>query len=186
MGEVAHIVAAQPKGPRGNSASEERELTSFNNLVLLCLNCHTIVDRAPQEYPVNVLSEWKESHSLRISEALGVIRYSRRNQARPTMAQILNENRRVWQTYGPESRDSWKPEAAAIWFQNMRDVILPNNARIQKIIDANLHLLTEEERDLASDFSAHARSLEQRHLGGMVDPFGLRFPQGFDRIFSDQ
>ncbi len=185
LGEVAHIVAAQSDGPRGDSSSDEQDLTSFDNLMLLCLNCHTIVDRAPDDYPVAMLREWKESHALRIAEALGAIRYTSRSQARLALAQIFDENRIIWDTYGPESPNSWHPEAASIWLQTIRSTVLPNNMRIQQLVAANLHLLTPAEQRLASEFSAHARALEQRHLGGVIDPFAPRFPAGFDQLFTD-
>ncbi|KIX79308.1 hypothetical protein SF23_01180 [Streptomyces sp. MBRL 10] len=146
--------------------------------MLLCLNCHTIVDRAPEEYSVEVLREWKASHELRIAEALGVVRYARREQARSALVRLLDDNRRIWELYGPESPRAWQPETSSVWFRNVRDVVLPNNSRILRILEVNYHLLTVAERPLVAEFSAHARALEQRHLGGVVDPSAPRFPPG--------
>ncbi|MCU6215357.1 SAVED domain-containing protein [Enterobacter bugandensis] len=59
-GEVAHILPASPKGPRGNSGhSEEEALARTNdseNLMLLCPGCHNRVDRDGDNYPEDDLS----------------------------------------------------------------------------------------------------------------------------------
>ncbi|EKN4699493.1 HNH endonuclease [Yersinia ruckeri] len=59
-GEVAHILPASPKGPRGNvDHSDDRALAltnNFANLMLLCPGCHDRIDRDEDGYPENDLS----------------------------------------------------------------------------------------------------------------------------------
>ena len=59
-GEVAHILPASPKGPRGNAThSVEEALARTNdseNLMLLCPGCHDRVDRDGDNYPEDDLS----------------------------------------------------------------------------------------------------------------------------------
>lgn len=62
VGEIAHIVAEQVDGPRGKSplSTEQRNLPP--NLMLLCPTHHTEVDKAPQTYTVERLTEFKHRH----------------------------------------------------------------------------------------------------------------------------
>ena len=51
VAEMAHVFAATDGGPRTNRALSEEERGSFENLVMLCANCHTMVDKAPEAFP---------------------------------------------------------------------------------------------------------------------------------------
>jgi len=44
IGDIAHIEAASDKGPRANKAKAKRERDEYDNLILLCKNCHTRLD----------------------------------------------------------------------------------------------------------------------------------------------
>jgi hypothetical protein len=62
IGESAHIIAAMPAGPRGDSEVGNRELNGYENLILLCPNCHATVDKQPDLYMVEKLRTWKAEH----------------------------------------------------------------------------------------------------------------------------
>nr|WP_240775849.1 SAVED domain-containing protein [Nissabacter sp. SGAir0207] len=68
--EVAHILPASPKGPRGreeHSDEQAKNLTNdFSNLMLLCPNCHEKIDRDDEGYPEDDLSGLHESCLARI------------------------------------------------------------------------------------------------------------------------
>ncbi len=61
-GQAAHIVAHSDDGPRGDSSFPREKLDAYENLVLLCGVCHTIVDKQPNTYTVEDLRAWKEEH----------------------------------------------------------------------------------------------------------------------------
>ncbi len=63
--EIAHIIASSPKGARGNTKSTELQ-TNFDNLMLLCPDCHKEIDRLPNKYPTELLQKWKKEHEERI------------------------------------------------------------------------------------------------------------------------
>lgn len=69
-GEVAHILPASPKGPRGreeHSDEQAQNLTNdFSNLMLLCPNCHEKIDRDDDGYPEDDLSDLHKSCLARI------------------------------------------------------------------------------------------------------------------------
>jgi hypothetical protein len=184
LGEVAHIVAASVEGPRGDTEVREHELVSYANLLLLCPTCHTIVDGAPREYTTDILRRWKVDHESRLTEILGVARYETRDQAHAQLVRLLQANRVVWERYGPESREAWKPEMAATWSTEVKDVILPNNARIGRLLEVNAALLSPDEQQTVAEFSAHSRAFELRHLAGVVNVAAPRFPDGLNTVFS--
>jgi hypothetical protein len=61
LGEVAHIIPASPKGPRSDvnqTADVSEELTNDpDNLMLLCPTCHNTIDKTPDGYPIEDLTD---------------------------------------------------------------------------------------------------------------------------------
>ncbi len=64
VSKICHIEAASEKGPRYNSNMTDDDRRSFDNLILLCDEHHTIIDNKENElkYPVSLLKEWKNKH----------------------------------------------------------------------------------------------------------------------------
>ncbi len=64
ISKICHIEAANKKGPRFNSNMTDDERRHFNNLILLCDECHSIIDNMENEekYSVSLLKEWKKNH----------------------------------------------------------------------------------------------------------------------------
>jgi len=69
-GEVAHILPASPKGPRGRTDHDEakaKTLTNdYANLMLLCPGCHDKIDRDADGYPESDLSGLHQAYLERI------------------------------------------------------------------------------------------------------------------------
>ena len=59
-GEAAHIYAATIYGPRGDASMSEKELTSEENCLWLCNNCHELIDANPRSYSPELLKDWKK------------------------------------------------------------------------------------------------------------------------------
>jgi len=70
LGEIAHIVARSANGPRGSSSLSAQERDDYGNLVLLCPNHHTEVDRQEALWPVERLHEIKALHEQWIQEQI--------------------------------------------------------------------------------------------------------------------
>lgn len=64
ISKISHIEAAGADGPRYNPNMDDDERRSFENLLLLCDECHITVDNKNNvdEYPVKLLKEWKKIH----------------------------------------------------------------------------------------------------------------------------
>src|ERR1051325_6062884 len=58
--EVAHIRAISSGGPRAVEEMSEKELNHFDNLILLCLPHHKVVDKIrPRDFSIETLEAWK-------------------------------------------------------------------------------------------------------------------------------
>ena len=64
--DVAHIIPASEKGPRGNKESANLQI-EYSNLMLLCKKCHKEIDDNPEIYTAQLLHEWKYKHEDRIN-----------------------------------------------------------------------------------------------------------------------
>ena len=62
IGDVAHIRASQPGGPRYDSTQSDKARHGFDNLLLLCALHHRIVDDQPARFTVEVLQDMKRDH----------------------------------------------------------------------------------------------------------------------------
>ena len=62
IGEVCHIRAAQPGGPRYDSTQSDEERHGYDNLILLCGNHHTEIDGDENTYSVQCLVNMKTAH----------------------------------------------------------------------------------------------------------------------------
>lgn len=58
-GEIAHIRASSPNGPRYDPAQDDEDRHGFGNLILLCGRHHTVIDTEVDEYPVSTLERMK-------------------------------------------------------------------------------------------------------------------------------
>lgn len=66
--EVAHIRAASLLGPRYDPAMSNAERKSITNCLLLCHECHEMVDKDTQSYTTQVLCHWRPLLSAPLQE----------------------------------------------------------------------------------------------------------------------
>jgi DNA polymerase III delta prime subunit len=62
VGEECHIVSRKPTGPRYDPTFSPKDLDSYSNLILLCADCHKMVDNQVNEYTAAKLREIKQKH----------------------------------------------------------------------------------------------------------------------------
>ena len=70
--QVAHIVAFSRGGPRGKDLLDSGYVNDIANLMLLCLQCHKLIDDHPEQYTVLALEKYKERHEDRIRHVTGL------------------------------------------------------------------------------------------------------------------
>ena len=70
ISENAHIIAFGDKGPRANTDLDIAAKNAESNLILVCANCHTIIDKNPDIYTTEKLLEIKNNHEKEVLEKL--------------------------------------------------------------------------------------------------------------------
>lgn len=187
VAEMAHIIAASGKGPRADATVTQADKGSYDNLILLCANCHTTIDKAPADFPDNMIREWKRKHVERINSLFGAVEYPDRASARNAIKPALAENRAVLNQYGPNNdyRQDPESELAKVWRRKMRAIILPNNRKVLTILDANRRHLNEPELKTLEAFRQHIDDLEAKHIGEGSGDVSSRFPAGMSDILTD-
>lgn len=185
IAEMAHVFAASERGPRANPQMTKSERGAFENLIMLCSNCHTMIDKAPDAFPDDLILSWKANHALRLRELFGVARYVKRSQARSAIEPLLSENYSLIQQYGPNSSEASNPESGAAekWKRKMLSRILPNNRRIMTVLYENLHLLLDDEKRLLELFRQHTDDLVAFHIEGEKEN-ASQFPPEFSSILK--
>ena len=63
---IAHIVASSPNGPRGDAVRSHKLSQSLDNLMLMCMDHHKLIDTYPEKYTEEILIEMKQKHEQEI------------------------------------------------------------------------------------------------------------------------
>ena len=69
-GEVAHISGEKAGAARHDESMTEEQRNHYNNLIYLCGDHHTQIDKQEAEFPVDRLHRIKKEHEAKVSEAL--------------------------------------------------------------------------------------------------------------------
>lgn len=72
LGEVAHIVGQGDDGPRRGHPIPGGDIDGYENLVILCSEHHTIVDRQVNQYTVDRLVQMRRDHERWVDQQLSV------------------------------------------------------------------------------------------------------------------
>lgn len=187
LAEMAHIIAASGSGPRGNATVTQKDKGAYENLILLCSNCHTTIDKAPVDFPDKLLQEWKRKHVERIATLFCAVEYPDRASAREAIEPALIENWAIFKNFDPNNSYRTDPESelANVWQRKMRAIILPNNRKILTLLDRNRRLLTSDEIQILEEFRHHVDDLEAKHVGEEVGGVASQFPARLSHILSE-
>lgn len=185
IAELAHVFAANDGGPRSQPELTKEERGAFENLVVLCANCHTMVDKAPVAFPDSLILRWKREHANKLQRLFGAVRFDDRTSARQAVEPLLAQNFAIFQQYGPHIEASRNPESGAAeqWKRKMLTRILPNNRRVLALLDANRHLLRDDEKLTVERFRQHIDDLEAFHIEEKRQD-ASRFPDDLSKILE--
>ncbi|WP_019029039.1 hypothetical protein [Colwellia piezophila] len=186
IAELAHVFAAQDDGPRANAELSDEERGAFENLIVLCANCHTMVDKAPDAFPDLMMTRWKREHEHKLVELFGVRKFDDRESVRDVVEPLLIESRTVFEMYGPHIEEAQNPESGAAeqWKRKVLTIIIPNNRKVLSFVDANRHLLSDSEKVTKEKFRQHIDDLEAFHIEDARQD-SSRFPVEMADIFKD-
>ena len=185
--EMAHIIPASTGGPRDIDSAQfsGADRAHPSNVVVLCANCHTKVDKAPDTYPAELLRDWKRRHEETLQRVFGTPQFSTRQAARASIAPLLEGNRAIFDQYGPVS-GQFSEARAAQWRRHVIATIVPNNAVVRRVLKRNRALLGPQECRVADIFDMHAQEFAARHLLGDWTAGSTRFPEDMSTIFEGE
>lgn len=188
LAEIAHVLPHGEAGPRSEEVpSEGYDPDSFENLILLCPTCHTIIDKNPDAYPRGTLLAWKEGHLAHLTFSQGIKQYETREEARAAIIRRLDENKAIWAKFAPIDGSEFEmdpeSEIAKLWVQRMKSVILPNHYHTQSVLEWSIHLMNKQERTTFAEYQEHVRGLTDRHICG-ISGQAIRFPKNMENIFE--
>jgi hypothetical protein len=157
--ELAHIIGQKEDGPRGDHPLPLDQRDEYQNILVLCPYCHSIIDKNPRLFPDDLLLSWKARHEDEIANCFGVRRYDNRLGLDDAVSTLLIENRVTFQTYGPFSEKWTDPlaNAAVSWVRAVRTQIIPNNPKVLQLCLANIHLMNPEELAVINLFACTRR-----------------------------
>ena len=69
IGIIAHIKGENPTSARYDPEMTDKERNCYDNLILVCSDCHKMIDDQPNTYPVEKLHKIKEEHEHWIIES---------------------------------------------------------------------------------------------------------------------
>lgn len=184
--EMAHIIGQKKDGPRGEDELPLSERDEFDNIILLCPTCHTMVDKNPDIYPKETLFLWKKNHIDSIKNLFVAPKFNTREEVFQYLKPLLAENKYIFDTFGPYSKNAEEDQMATEqeWERQAIQKIIPNNRKIEAAIICNVELLNEEEYPLYIQFSMHKEGFEFNKLSGDVSAVVPKFPDGFEKIYQ--
>ena len=182
--EQAHIIAHSDGGPRADTNLHISVRDEFDNLILLCRSCHGMIDKAPDNFSVDLLREWKVNHSAKIDGLFNTPEYSSRLDMAAAVHRLLDENSATFLALGPLSKfgNDVVSDAGSIWKRAVLNTIIPNNRAVYRTLSKNYGLLNEEERGTFHEFKIHLEAFEYNHLSGDRSASAPRFPSAMNSI----
>lgn len=70
IGDIAHVCAHGDSGPRVDATLSPRERNDYDNLILLCKNCHARLDGQKNTNTVEMIQELKHAHEAWVRASL--------------------------------------------------------------------------------------------------------------------
>ena len=167
LGEIAHIV---PHSKGGD--------TSFDNLIVLCRNCHKLYEPLDKPEEMKKLRQWKIRRNKKL-ESNFAVNLKTFNELEGRVKPFLKRNYQIFVDYGPDTND---PEAYELW-RKFEPLLVSNNKKILLLLRKNINLLLRGNQKIVDKFEAHADEFEITREG--CD--GVRqklFPKGLLSLFD--
>ena len=141
-GDMAHIIEHKDGGD-----------VSFDNMLILCKNCHREVDDQRSEATVPMLMAWKHDRSEEIRTRFTKV-YGTFDNLSTAVAPILRSNLAIFQSYGPVDTPDAYDQKYKMWLQ-FEGELIANNQKLALLLDANRHLIHKQYHDTIDQFKLH-------------------------------
>jgi HNH endonuclease len=191
LGEMAHIKGKNPGSNRYDSKQNDDERDSYQNLILLCPNHHTQIDKPENEniYEVEWLIDAKSSHEAWVILTLTVGKIVTIDQLKNHIGRLLSDNCQAWLKYGPNSdlaqRNPNSDSLYQLWISERLSTIVPNNRAVTKLLADHRMLFPRTQQSIISKFLSHAKSYESWVQDDIPYQGVERFPVDFDALIRE-
>lgn len=166
MGYCMNPMCATDLIPLGSSIADIAHIkehasggsTDFDNLILLCKNCHKQIDDSRKDKTSSnsliekTLLKWKTERSKKTKE-LFEQKVTSFQELKKLLSPILQRNNSIYSSYGPSSVNS-NPEDFEIW-ESLEPELISNNEKILLLLKNNIHLFPLINQDIIMDFENH-------------------------------
>lgn len=185
--ELAHVIGQRIKGPRGESTIDLSDRDEYENIIILCPTCHTLADKNPSQFPIEMLLKWKHEHEDSIRQTFQVPIYSDRRLLAKAVQRLLRANKSIYLQYGPHSAHANESlsGAAVAWKRYVLSDVIPNNRKIKNLLKANEAILVDNEIEILDAFVLHHEAFEYNHISGDKSEVAPLFPEGMNCILRD-
>lgn len=181
IGEMAHVIAKNPGGPRGKRTGGS---DGYENLILLCPTCHRLIDKASKSFPPKMLLNWKADHEQSIRQRGRELKFATFAALQAAVRPMLVENCMLWSQMGPKSKmaEDLGSNGYVLWTLRKMDTIVPNNQKIINAIEANIELVGGQDLEAFYQFKQHATGFYEHQIS-KLDSYPL-FPAVFGERFG--
>lgn len=155
------------------------EDNSFDNLVILCPNCHTNFDKN-HAFSAEELKQWKHIRQQEL-DTLFNKKFSSFEDLKQEIAPLLRENKTIFENYYLNDRKS-------LW-EKFEIKLLTNNRKIKTLLENNLHLIqshTNKDYSNLAIVSAYLLHIEEfeKTRGDEEKVREVLFPTEINSIFG--
>ncbi|MGX0019778.1 putative C2H2 Zn-finger protein [Staphylococcus hominis] len=152
---------------------------SYENLIILCPNCHTRFDKN-KDFTVEEITSWKKERQNEINKIIEK-KYSSFEELEKQVKPLLLENKTIYNNYYLKgNKQQWK---------NFENVIILNNTKIKNLINKNEHLLEDYKhgentnRKVVKDFMLHVEEFQRTRIDE-EKMRGMIYPKKLNSIFG--
>jgi hypothetical protein len=117
---MAHICGEKSEASRYDASQSDKQRNDYANLILLCPNHHTLIDKPEnlKRYSVEVLRKMKSEHEGYVQGRLEVQEFENKRDVASYVYPLLKENHEVFLSFGPRSeiaRRNPESDAHGVW-----------------------------------------------------------------------
>ena len=112
---------------------------SFENLIILCPNCHSLVDQQPADEVQSRLRQWKTDRNREIRARFSV-RCASFSDLAQAVTPLLRRNRQIFVSYGPNADHAEASDRHELW-EFFENELIANNERLVVMLSQNKELL---------------------------------------------
>ncbi len=170
IGDMAHI---HPHADNGD--------VSYANLILLCENCHSAIDKTRTENTEDLLRQWKDDRNNKI-RAIFNKRFNSFVEFENKVSPILTKNLGIFKSFGPNSQQPNGSIKNFMWRKKEPEIIA-NNQKLVELFSLNSHLFHCENRSIVERFVAHVEEFKETR-GHPKEVRSNFFPSELNSIFG--